>query len=83
MAGFAFPKTIQEINDQLNEVTGTIHSHRTVERDVWLLERMGLVTLNGLRPTKPHTPGANTFKLNLSRTERLQAVAIDLLDKEK
>lgn len=81
LAGFSFPKTAKEIKDQLNEVTGTTHGQKTVERDLWLLESMGLVVLNGRRLTESkHGLGAYTFKLNMKRTERLQTVAIQLLD---
>lgn len=83
MAGFAFPKTTQEILEHLEEHTGSKHGYRTVERDLWLLESMGLVSFNGrLQEETDRGGGPFTFKINLKPTERLQAAAMKLIDDE-
>ncbi len=82
MAGFRFPKSTQEILEYLQERTGAKHGHRTVERDLWLLESMGLVAFNGRRDAA-YGPGPHTYKLNLALTETLQAAALRLVDKEQ
>jgi len=61
MAGFRFPKTTQEILDHLPENLKC--SHRTVQRDLWLLESMGFVVVGARSHSRG--PHLHTFKLNL------------------
>lgn len=75
MAGWSYPKTVREIYD----LTRDYRCERTLYRDIQLLETMGIVHQTGSRPTFANRFGqpAYLYQINLSRSERLQEVAIE------
>lgn len=73
--------TALEINAELNERLGCRFCCRTTYRDLHLLAEMGFVRIGSLPNQKrrggPHRVG---FRLDLTRAERLQEVAMVMID---
>ena len=67
LAVYRFPKSIEEINREVCELTGLQCSRRTTQRDLSLLKGIGLVNESG-----------GGYRLDLQRSERLQRAACAL-----
>jgi predicted DNA-binding transcriptional regulator YafY len=77
MAGWSYPKTVKEIFDLTRD---NYKCSRTLYRDIQLLESMGIVNQAGSRSTFANGFGQPSYlyKINLSRSKRLQEVAIEV-----
>lgn len=76
MAGWSYPKSVKEIFGLTGDYYGC---ERTLYRDIQLLETMGIINQTGTRPTGRFGKYAYLYQINLSRSERLQAVAIEVI----
>lgn len=65
---------LTEITERINDACGLRVSTRTVHRDLMALKEIGYVTCD------VHGKRKHRWKLNLRRTECVQAVAVDLLE---
>lgn len=70
-----YPKTIAEIHELVNNGT----SQKTTERDVGILESLGLVVRTGTRPARSRDRSNGQpvvlYLLNRSRSQRIETVA--------
>lgn len=75
MSGYAFPKTALEIFDMNRDF---YRCARTAARDLDLLQAMGIVNQTGTR--RVAKADSKLYLVNLPRSERLQAIAIQVID---
>lgn len=77
MAGLSLPKTVNELFGLMSDNYGCT---RTLHRDIEMLETMGIVHHVGDRPTGRFGKSSFLYQINLQRSERLQLVAIQVID---
>ncbi len=76
-------QTTHEIQHAYNELHGETWHWRTFERDLLFLEESGLVDMDQRQDFGDRRTSTRVWKLNLSRSENAQEVAIALLDDEE
>lgn len=71
--------TVEDLCNEINEVTGETYCTKTILRDLIALHAVGVVTKEFKRV---HKVGRKTpfWKLNLDRSERLQMVAAKVME---
>jgi hypothetical protein len=77
MAGLSLPKTVYELFGMMSDEYGCT---RTLHRDIELLETMGIIHHVGDRRIGKFGRSSHLYQINLVRSERLQRVAMHVVD---